>query len=205
MNFGIYNNMKQYVTGYLLDIDSSSSADEMTKAELQSLFCYDDNGFITWRTPDRNYIFKIQRLYISKNDSYIINFDIYNSLGIKIHNFKMSINEIIKLLYMIANRYEIENYNMININCCFDSGCSCNISIDFKNNNICFNENKPDIGFYIDAVNEVLNKQIRIVTTYLTFTELREFCFHVFFYALIDLDLNIDQDKLNIIEEFVSY
>ena len=63
MHCKLYNAIKDRIRNFAYDINNNSedNINSMIKNELYSEYGYDDKGYITWKTPDKNYIFKVSR------------------------------------------------------------------------------------------------------------------------------------------------
>ena len=208
MNFKLYDNIKEYVNGYLYNIDKPYYLEEgtMIKNELKSLYGYTDDG-ISWITPDRNYIFKILR---TDNDKvsyyhYFVDIDVYSILNSLICKIRLNEYNIVEILSNISKLFDLNQYNR-NANIITIPGMSINEFISININATKCGDmisNNNDINFKI--ISTIDNDYHALVNINMSYLELREFCFRIFFYTLIDADLNVSEDILDDIQAFVSY
>lgn len=218
MHCKLYNAIKDRIKDFAYDVNNNSedNINSMIKNELYSEYGYDDKGYITWKTPDKNYIFKVSRedaIYnIKAGYKYIISIDIYSAVSSLICKIKLSELQMVDLLYNISSLFNFGGGYIHTLN----NKLSCIYHI---NGNICnnemyiFNIERLNIDYILkddDRINFIISSSVNnviepLVTMNMTYIDLRELCFHLFFYTLIDIDLPVDEYIMNEIEGFISY
>ena len=226
----LYTKMYNYFSEYFSINNLSVDREEMRRIILNELGgCINGDDVMYYITPDKKYKFKIYRTESNLPSYYNINYKITIEVfdGI-IGNpvMKMSFNEYacIDILYNIAISPDLLVEGMDN-NAIFINPDNSNLNgymisltaIFGENPMVALDPNSPmyykansssydkDIRFEILERSYVYDNLIPMVSMDLTYEELSELAFHIFFATIIDLEFTGEyMDKLEQIEIFVS-
>ena len=213
-----YFQLKDQITDYLYNMNNYSfdKVIQMMRSELQSIGVIDaPDGYMVWKSPDNMFIFEIERLnnvFITKpNDPQYTNImRIKNNIGILVTEIRFSEYGCISILENIATFCETHfdegcpNYDSITVFATTpDSSMSSTImNLEFSNTR----KDLLKIGFVnYNYHYQQMKELLHIVITY---QQLIDFCFILFFQCIIDIDIdemamNGYGDELYIIENFV--
>lgn len=198
----IEDNIRDLVKNYLYNIGEYDMDKEynMVKDELRGLGVINGDEGSTWISPDKNYVFKINRyenkLWNSNLGQYIIEIDIESSIGYRITKLRFSEIDATIILDNIAN---FNDYckNSTDAYCIYINPNNTRVNttiIELNNifmigNNSSNYNSRPDISFSIKQYNPLYENMVPLVTMRLTEKELRDLSFKIFFMTLIDIDI----------------
>lgn len=222
-----YNEYKDNIYNYfskLYGYDSCMDEEDMNRmvaniinAEIRGKYEVCDGDDIMWYSPEKDYKFEIYRYDVNPNliksdrdPKFNIVVKVYdNNINIKICEFNFSEIDAIRILDEIANfnEYCYQTYDStdIFINPSNTDGICYMIDIE----NIFETEERTLYGKPITINNDVRLKILEygreewvpVVTMKLSLDELNDFAFTIFFYSLIDLD--IDDSRMDNIENYI--
>lgn len=161
------------------------------RLELIDMGVIDENEIMTYTSPDKQYIFKIDRienLYTEPNGAQYTNIiTIYNNLNIKICEMRFNEFDCVKILSIVA-QFVDDVYNDMVIDSYF-----INIGLDVNMINTLFKISVSEYEYIpftlkVQQYNPHLGQMVDIVTMHMETQDLVDFAFRIFFQCIIDLD-----------------
>jgi hypothetical protein len=220
----LYNNYYDYYNRIGKFMDDRT----IRRVILDDIGCIDGDDNMYFSTVDKKYNFKIYRTenyYFGNNYNSIYNIyiEITDNIGVPVLKMNFDINTCIEILYNISICPEVliedndNNYVYINPNNSNLNAYMISITAIFGNNpSNEIGENSPiynlisnkgiydkDVRFEIFERSYIYDNVIPMVSMDMTYEELSDFCFRVFFVAIMDLDIPDEfSDKMETIENF---
>ena len=232
MRFKIYKKYREYYEDYLNRIGVYYYGDKDIRRIIMGELggCINGDEIMTYYTPDRKYKFIIYRSEINTGsyyEDYRITIEIYDGIiGNPIMSMNFNTYTCIDILFNIAVTPDIliesKDSNCIYINTDTSSLIGYMITVTAIFGNHVSSELGPSSPMYnvIDSMSNIYEKDVRLdifersykydnvipmISMDLTYDELSDFAFHVFFATIIDLEFPEEcRDKLEQIEMFVS-
>ena len=232
MKSKIYEKYKEYYEDYLNKIGVYYYGDREIRRLIMGELggCINGDETMVYYTPDKKYKFIIYRTEIYTNnyyDDYRITIEVYDGIiGNPIMSMNFNTFTCVDILFNIAVTPDIliesQDTNCIYINpdtsslngymIMVTSIFGVNVSSEIGSNSPMYN--------VVDSMNNIYEKDVRLdifersykydnvipmISMDLTYDELSDFAFHVFFATIIDLEFPEEcRDKLEQIEMFVS-
>lgn len=198
-----------------------SSSVRIIREELKGMGVIDGNDNMIWKSPDRNYTFKISRSELDNVNPllprFIISIIIENEIGIKILELRFSEIDAVRILDNIevfcgGDEFYNEGENfIIPINPTNTSLNSYMIYLEniYKVDTLKIGNNTKtiykDIAFKIKQYNPLDGSLIDRVSMLLSYEDINDLAFKLFFECLIDIDFPENYDKtLDRIDEYIS-
>lgn len=182
-----------------------------------------------WYTPNHEFKFVLSRefnqLWVSNNSQFICIIDIYNNLNVKLFTIRFTEIDILYILEQIVtfidytNTFSPNDITYIHTNTNNTSLSNFTISLSILSNfddtsnayqkSVYYNSDTDeyrDIHFSFLEYNPIYERLIPRLSIVLSISELFDFCFHLFFEFLIDIDIPVQyQDSINYLAKiFVS-
>ena len=232
MRFKLYELYREYYEEYLNRIGVNYYGDREIRRIIMGELggCINGDETMIYYTPDRKYKFIIYRTEINTGnyyDDYRITIEVYDGIiGNPIMSMNFNTFTCVDILFNIAVTPDIliesQDSNCIYINPDTSNLNGYMITVTAIFGNHVSSELGPNSPMYnvVDSMNNIYEKDVRLeifersyiydnmtsmISVDLTYDELSDFAFHVFFATIIDLDFPEEyRDKLEQIEMFVS-
>jgi hypothetical protein len=198
-----------------------SSSIRIIREELKGIGVIDGDDNMIWKSPDKSYIFKISRSELENLNPlyprFIISIIIENNIGIKILELRFSELDAVRILDNIEVfcngevYYQVQDNFIIPIN---PNNTSLNSFIIYLENvydveTVTVGNNTKtiynDISFKIKQYNPLDGSLIDRVSMLLSYEDINDLAFKLFFECLIDIDFPKDMDPvLERIDDYIS-
>jgi hypothetical protein len=190
----VWRDMINMCKQYLVSVNQDpGNFTELLRAELKSLGIIDGGESMTYKDPDNNYTFKIDRIgndyVVGDGPEYTCIITILNDVGVRIDEIRFSEYDCVKVLGNIAEYVEtVYEFGCLDP---FISHLGFSTSRMYNNIEISVSEYslKP-FTLKFEQSNPHLGIMSDICTIFLEYEELVDFCFRIFFQCIIDLDFN---------------
>lgn len=184
---------------------------EIVRAEMKNLGIINGDDEMIWKSPDKSLYFEVIRedsysnCPIEGGYRYICTINCKNMLNVPMFSLNFTEIDAVRILYEIAYFCSYDNWmanekRYIYINP--SSTVMENYIIELENIKVYEFDN---VLFKINKYNPINEMVVNVVTMTLTYEQLCDLCFHIFFALLIDIDLPIQYEpQMEEIEDFVN-
>lgn len=202
------NDIKEFC--YELYGDDNFMVDEIMKNELKGLGIINGDDEMIWKSPDKSLYFEVIREDANysreefKGYRYICTINVKNNLSVPICRISFSELDAIRILHSIAefcsSDYILDDTIFIPMGI-MNGLDSYTLSLE----NITPPGELDTVILRIEKYNPIYQCMANVVTLHLTYEQLNDLSFHLFFSLLIDIDVPIEVEPLmHDIEDYIT-
>lgn len=206
----IVSSIKEYVSEYNYSVHGDNMYEnEIVKSELKSLGIINGDDEMVWNSPDKSLCFEVSRDYstlktgVEAGYQYICTINVKNNLNMSICTINFSELDAIRILEGFV---EFSNPTFFNSNNYVYIPMNPNIGLDtysIEIEQVKFGELYGCL-FKINKYNPIQEMVVPVLSIPLTFEQLQDLAFHIFFSLLIDIEVPVEYDEAMFsIEDYV--
>ena len=185
---------------------------EILNSELRSLGILNGEDEMVWKSPDKSIYFEVSRDYSSTKSGlgqgyqYICTLNVKNNLGIGIDTMKFTELDAIRILdsfvYFHEPDYISDDHNVVYIDI-----PPCDTSMEHRTIVLeqILDGPTTSVLFTLQKYNPFYQQIVPIVKMPMTYEQLNDLAFHLFFAILIDIEVPVEFDEVMFrIEDYVT-